>query len=126
MSNGDLDSDAEEEEDYQPSTTGGPDLRREAVRRQRIESEQRRRDELREGYARLKAVLPPSSAKSSKVNLLDRAAIHVKSIEKMKQQADAKLKAAEAELVRVRSLNEVLSLRAVQQREAMSGSMAPY
>lgn len=46
--------------------------RRELVRKQRIESEQRRRDELRDGYARLKAVLPPSTAKSSKVSLLDR------------------------------------------------------
>ena len=116
--------------------------RREAVRRQRIESEQRRRDELRDGYARLKAVLPPSTAKSSKVSLLDRgrlsllsisspfntaiAANHLKHLEACRQQAEQRLKAAAAELVRVRSLNEVLSLRAVQQREAaMSVSAAP-
>lgn len=46
--------------------------RREATRRQRIEAEQRRRDELREGYARLKDVLPLTNQKSSKVSLLER------------------------------------------------------
>jgi len=46
--------------------------RRETIRKQRIESEQRRRDELREGYARLKETLPASNQKSSKVSLLDR------------------------------------------------------
>lgn len=46
--------------------------RREAVRRQRIESEQKRRDELRDGYARLKSTLPSINQKSSKVTLLDR------------------------------------------------------
>jgi len=117
------DSDAEEEEDYQPGST---DPRREAVRRQRIESEQRRRDELRDGYARLKAVLPPSTAKSSKVSLLDRAASHLKHLEACRLQAEQRLKAAETELIRVRSLNEVLSLRAVQQREATMGNSTSY
>lgn len=46
--------------------------RREEIRRQRIESEQRRRDELRDGYRKLKEVLPASNQKSSKVSLLDR------------------------------------------------------
>ena len=50
----------------------GPVNHREEVRRQRIESEQRRRDELRDGYRRLKEVLPVSNQKSSKVSLLDR------------------------------------------------------
>lgn len=123
-SSNDRDSDAEEEEEYQPGS--GVDPRREAVRRQRIESEQRRRDELRDGYARLKAVLPPSTAKSSKVSLLDRAAHHLKHLEACRIQSEARLKATEAELVRVRSLNEVLSLRAVQQREAaMAASSMP-
>ena len=48
--------------------------RKEATRKQRIEAEQRRRDELREGYARLKDVLPVSNQKSSKVALLERGA----------------------------------------------------
>ena len=47
-------------------------MRREEIRRQRIESEQRRRDELRDGYRRLKDALPVSNQKSSKVSLLDR------------------------------------------------------
>jgi hypothetical protein len=46
--------------------------RKEATRKQRIEAEQKRRDELRDGYAKLKDVLPVSNAKSSKVSLLER------------------------------------------------------
>ena len=46
--------------------------RKEATRRQRIEAEQRRRDDLRDGYARLKDSLPVSNQKSSKVMLLER------------------------------------------------------
>lgn len=46
--------------------------RKEATRRQRIEAEQRRRDELRDGYAKLKDVMPVSNQKSSKVSLLER------------------------------------------------------
>ena len=49
--------------------------RKEATRRQRIEAEQRRRDELRDGYARLKDVLPVSNQKSSKVSLLERGTL---------------------------------------------------
>ena len=49
--------------------------RKEATRRQRIEAEQRRRDELRDGYARLKDVLPVSNQKSSKVSLLERGIV---------------------------------------------------
>jgi len=51
--------------------------RRETIRKQRIESEQRRRDELRDGYARLKDTLPASNQKSSKVSLLDRGKDHL-------------------------------------------------
>lgn len=50
--------------------------RKEATRRQRIEAEQRRRDELRDGYAKLKDVLPVSNQKSSKVSLLERGNPH--------------------------------------------------
>jgi len=49
--------------------------RKEATRRQRIEAEQRRRDELRDGYARLKEVLPISNQKSNKVSLLERGMV---------------------------------------------------
>jgi hypothetical protein len=42
-------------------------LRREEIRSQRIESEQWRRDELRDGYCRLKDALSVSNQKSSKL-----------------------------------------------------------
>ena len=45
--------------------------RKEAIRKQCIEAEQRWQDGLREGYARLKDVLSLSSQKSSKVSLLE-------------------------------------------------------
>jgi hypothetical protein len=58
---------------YHHSVEGGSrSERKEATRKQRIEAEQRRRDELRDGYAKLKDVLPVSNSKSSKVSLLDR------------------------------------------------------
>ena len=70
------DSDDDEDDgDFQPAANnsgGSTDMRRETIRRQRIESEQRRRDELRDGYRRLKDALPVSNQKSSKVSLLDR------------------------------------------------------
>jgi hypothetical protein len=43
-------------------------LRRKEIRSQRIESEQWRRDELRDGYRRLKDALPVSNQKSSKLS----------------------------------------------------------
>jgi hypothetical protein len=42
------------------------------IRRQHIETEQRRRDELRNGYHRLKEALPESNQKGSKCSFLDR------------------------------------------------------
>jgi len=47
--------------------------RREEIRRQHIESEQRRCDELWDGYRRLKDALPVPNQKSSKTFSLDRA-----------------------------------------------------
>ncbi|TFY82272.1 hypothetical protein EWM64_g1735 [Hericium alpestre] len=84
--------------------------RKEATRRQRIEAEQRRRDELRDGYARLKDVLPVSNQKSSKVSLLERATNHIVQLEKMNQQLQKRLAAVEQEVSRLRSLNEKISL----------------
>ncbi|THH19673.1 hypothetical protein EW146_g1538 [Bondarzewia mesenterica] len=84
--------------------------RKEATRRQRIEAEQRRRDELRDGYARLKDVLPVSNQKSSKVSLLERATNHIVSLEKTNRQLQDRLAAVEAEVMRLRSLNEKISL----------------
>ncbi|KIK26832.1 hypothetical protein PISMIDRAFT_634734 [Pisolithus microcarpus 441] len=81
------DSDNEDKE-FQPTTqqrcslnSGNNDARRETICNQRIESEQRRRDELWDGYCRLTDALPVSNQKSSKVSLLDRATTHVKYLE---------------------------------------------
>jgi hypothetical protein len=102
----------EDDDDFQPNTapTGSADSRRETIRKQRIESEQRRRDELRDGYARLKETLPASNQKSSKVSLLDRATGHLRYLETVKEQLEMRLKAAEAEVHRLRNVNEALML----------------
>jgi len=107
----------DEDEDFQPApVTGSPDSRRETIRRQRIESEQRRRDELRDGYARLKDTLPPSNQKSSKVSLLERATGHIRYLETVKDQLELRLKSAEAEVHRLRNVNEALMLGAASAR----------
>ncbi|KAG8701357.1 hypothetical protein FRC09_005415 [Ceratobasidium sp. 395] len=51
------------------------------VRRHQVESEQRRRNELRIGFARLKEALPTSDKKCSKLALLERAAIYIGHLE---------------------------------------------
>jgi len=84
--------------------------RKEATRRQRIEAEQRRRDELRDGYAKLKDVLPVSNQKSSKVSLLERATNHIVALEKANHDMQARIAALEQEVLRLRGLNEKISL----------------
>ncbi|KAG6842394.1 hypothetical protein C0991_007524 [Blastosporella zonata] len=84
--------------------------RKEATRRQRIEAEQRRRDELRDGYAKLKDVLPVSNQKSSKVSLLERATNHISSLEKINKELQARLLELDAEMTRLRGINEKISL----------------
>lgn len=107
----------DEDEDFQPlPVTGSADSRRETIRKQRIESEQRRRDELRDGYARLKETLPASNQKSSKVSLLERATGHIRYLETVKDQLELRLKSAEAEVHRLRNVNEALMLGAASQR----------
>lgn len=69
---------SDDDDDFNPVITAtSNEARREEIRRQRIESEQRRRDELRDGYRRLKDALPVSNQKSSKVSLLDRG-MHIR------------------------------------------------
>ncbi|CAE7160886.1 unnamed protein product [Rhizoctonia solani] len=94
--------------------------RREEIRRQRIESEQRRRDDLREGFARLKDVLPVSNQKGSKMALLDRATSHIRYLEAMQQQMQAKLTSSEMEVNRLRQINEALMLKAAERRSSQS------
>ncbi|KAF8512710.1 hypothetical protein JB92DRAFT_268102 [Gautieria morchelliformis] len=82
--------------------------RREEIRRQRIESEQRRRDELRDGYAKLKFALPISNQKSSKVSLLDRAVTYIRQLETSQNSLQTRLDNSENELTRLRNVNEQL------------------
>jgi len=88
--------------------------RKEATRRQRIEAEQRRRDELRDGYAKLKEVLPISNQKSSKVSLLERATNHIVALEKANKELQGRLANLEQEIQRLRSINEKISLTATE------------
>jgi hypothetical protein len=102
----------DEDDDFHPILPpgGSADSRRETIRKQRIESEQRRRDELRDGYARLKETLPASNQKSSKVSLLDRATSHLRYLDTVREQLENRLKTAEAEVHRLRNVNEALML----------------
>lgn len=135
----DLGSDDDDNDvDYAPSSAandvyGGTgehrviQKRREEIRRQRIESEQRRRDELREGYRKLKDVLPVSNQKSSKVSLLDRATLHIKYLEMTQSQLHSRLQAAEMETQRLRLVNEKLMLGAAEHnQQAVAAAAAAH
>ncbi|CCM03782.1 uncharacterized protein FIBRA_05929 [Fibroporia radiculosa] len=114
---------SDDDEDFNPGpVSANNDVRREEIRRQRIESEQRRRDELRDGYRRLKDALPVSNQKSSKVSLLDRATTHIRYLEMTQQQLQTRLQAAEAETARLRHVNEALMLGTAEQRHAAAAS----
>ncbi|KAG8929542.1 hypothetical protein FRC03_012364 [Tulasnella sp. 419] len=117
------DDDDDEEDDnlnngILPSSEVVVAKRREEIRRQRIESEQRRRDELRDGYRKLKEVLPVSNQKSSKVSLLDRATTHIRYLELTTSQMAQKVAELEAETQRLRQVNETLMLSAAERRLA--------
>jgi hypothetical protein len=113
-------SDFEEDDDFAPHTTGDgkPERRREDIRKQRIESEQRRRDELREGYNRLKSALPPSNQKSSKASILERATVCITDLNQKTGSLATRVEELEVELRRVRVLNETLMLSAAEHRFA--------
>ncbi|TFK26813.1 hypothetical protein FA15DRAFT_259318 [Coprinopsis marcescibilis] len=117
----------DEDEDFQPPVTGGnADSRRETIRKQRIESEQRRRDELRDGYARLRENLPASNQKASKVSILDRATGHIRYLETLRDQLELRLKSAEAEVHRLRNVNEALMLGAASRAQAATGLVGSF
>jgi len=123
-----VDGEEDDDEEFQlppPSSQANNDARRETIRKQRIESEQRRRDELRDGYTRLKETLPTSNQKSSKVSLLDRATSHIRYLETVKEQLENRLKAAEAEVHRLRGLNETLMLNSAQRQIAGAAALGP-
>ncbi|KAI0081120.1 hypothetical protein K474DRAFT_1704143 [Panus rudis PR-1116 ss-1] len=118
------DFDSDDGDDYVANASNQPSdsVRREEIRRQRIESEQRRRDELRDGYRRLKEALPVSNQKSSKVSLLDRATTHIRYLEMTQNQLQTRLAQAEAETQRLRHVNEALMLGTAEQRHAAAAS----
>ncbi|KAF8119816.1 hypothetical protein EV363DRAFT_1461052 [Boletus edulis] len=80
---------ASDDDEFQPTIAAGntTDVRHETIRRQHIELEQRRRDELRNGYRRLKDALPMTA-----------------------QQLQTRVQQAENEVQRLRTINEVLML----------------
>lgn len=84
--------------------------RKEHTRKLRIEAEQRRRDDLRDGYAKLRDVLPSKNLKGAKVAVLDRATSYIVQLETeiaaMKQRVDS----MEDECGRLRHLNEMISM----------------
>lgn len=92
--------------------------RKEATRKQRIEAEQRRRDELRDGYQKLKEVLPSSTQKSSKVSLLERATNWIVELDRKNKLLEERVAAMEAEMERIRIINEKITL-------SMNGTPSP-
>ncbi|KAF7302601.1 BHLH domain-containing protein [Mycena chlorophos] len=88
--------------------------RKEATRQQRIQAEQRRRDELRDGYAKLKDVLPVSNQKSSKVSLLERATTHIAALELENKSLNERIASLEEEIRRLQALNDKLGVGALE------------
>lgn len=84
--------------------------RKESTRRQRIQAEQRRRDELRDGYARLKDVLPITNAKSSKVSLIERARNHILDIDGQNQALRNEVEALRKEVARLQEIAEKMAM----------------
>ncbi|EJD37533.1 hypothetical protein AURDEDRAFT_188050 [Auricularia subglabra TFB-10046 SS5] len=74
-----------------------------------LEGQQRGRDDIREGYRRLKDALPISGQKSSKIALLERAAAHIRALEANNQHLVARMQAAEMEMQRLRLANAGLA-----------------
>jgi len=121
-----VDSDEDEPRNMMQMVQDIAHSRKEATRRQRIEAEQRRRDELRDGYARLKDVLPVSNQKSSKVSLLERATNYIVQLDKTTRQMQTRLAALESEVQRLRSLNEKISLSVGSTPEATGQSLSMH
>lgn len=122
----DDESDDDEDPDFVGSAPSakGTEAKKEGVRRQRIESEQRRRDDLREGYARLKDALPQSNQKGSKCVLLDRAVQHIRYLEMARHALELKLNHAEIEARRLQQVSEALMLSSAEQRVAAAAASA--
>jgi hypothetical protein len=84
--------------------------RKESTRRQRIQAEQRRRDELRDSYARLKEVLPITASKSSKVSLIERARIHVLDMDAQNASLKSEVEELKKEVARLQQISEQMAM----------------
>ncbi|KAG8708612.1 hypothetical protein FRC08_018808 [Ceratobasidium sp. 394] len=82
----------------------------ETRRRCIVELEQQRRDTLRDGFVRLKDVLPVSRDKFSRIGLLIRATNHIRHLEDLPNQAEGRLAMAESEVARLHQLSEAYVL----------------
>ncbi|RSH87556.1 uncharacterized protein EHS24_000066 [Apiotrichum porosum] len=82
--------------------------KREDIRRARIESEQRRRNELREGFDRLRDALPASSQRTSKSAILDRAVAHIQQVEASNRFMSEAFEGLRREIDELRVLNNKL------------------
>lgn len=118
-----LSDDEDDDEDFHAPAHGTNEARRESIRKQRIESEQRRRDELRDGYTRLKENLPSTTQKTSKVSILDRAVSHIRYLDAVRIQLEKRLHLADNEVHRLRNVNEALMLGAASQRAQTSSGL---
>jgi hypothetical protein len=87
--------------------------RKESTRRQRIQAEQRRRDELRDGYARLKDVLPITNSKSSKVSLIERARNHIIDIDAQNANLKSEIEELKKEVARLQQISEKMAMSSV-------------
>ncbi|KAL1412899.1 hypothetical protein Q8F55_000648 [Vanrija albida] len=94
--------------------------RREEVRNARIESEQRRRNELREGFERLRDVLPPSNQRVSKALLLDRGVAHIQSLDAANRYLSVELEGAKKEADDLRRMNHQLAQTLAQHAQRTS------
>ncbi|KAJ7911403.1 hypothetical protein B0H13DRAFT_1512661, partial [Mycena leptocephala] len=91
------------------STEESLQVRKETTRRQRIEVEQRRRDDLRDVYSKLKDQLPASKQRSSKVSLLVRATSHIVDLNSEHKMLKERVASLENKIQRLQTMNEKLS-----------------
>ena len=115
-----------------PSSSYFLPSRRESVRQQRIESEQRRRDDLRRHYDQLRDVLPPQQVRLSKVSILAKgsythlmsslllsdcipATEYIRELEVKNSHEVSKVENLTAEITRLRQVHDTLIARALPQ-----------
>ncbi|KAK4689546.1 hypothetical protein P7C73_g554, partial [Tremellales sp. Uapishka_1] len=122
-----------DDEDDDPQTGLGLDatagssgpMKQEQCRKARIQSEQRRRDELRAGFERVRAVLPQTNQKNSKVVLLDRAVGHIKDVEAKATYWERMANKKDEEMEKLRRANECLIATVTQTQVAGPHADAP-